>query len=205
MVFLHDTHLCAGNYLGSQTGHVLWNQRVYWHHSKTRLFCLREWLASWPERLRWNVCVGVNGIMLLVDYIVPCWLKCELLSRNNSSLYPADCWGKTCSWEVIQLSICSLKVYILYASWGANRSWIICVSQCICLTFRFIIHCCSANTCVHTLHHEYWKMNCEFIFFEYDSDSQPHNKMHNSHAVLLILYWRMLNPVILGSIRDFFM
>lgn len=204
MVSLYDTHLCAGNYLGSQTGHVLWNQRVYWQHSKTRLLCLQEWLASWPERLRWNVCVGVNGIMLLVDYIVPCWLKCELLSRDNSSLYPADCWGKPCSWEVIQLSICSLKVYILYASWGANRSWIICVSQCICLTFRFII-AQQTPVFIHCI------MNtAEWIVSLYSLNmTLTHSRTTRCTTAmlyyLLILYWRMLNPVILGSIRDFFM
>lgn len=58
------------------------------------------------------VCVwgGFNFIMLLVDDRLLHWLKCDELSKNNSSLYPAVCWGEICTWQLIELSICSSKL-----------------------------------------------------------------------------------------------
>lgn len=47
-------------------------------------------------------------------------------------------------------------------------------------------------------------MNCEFIFFEYDSDSQPHNKMHHSHAVLLVNFiLKNVEPSYFGIYKRF--
>lgn len=125
---------------------------------------------------------------MLIDCRLLRWLKCDELSRNNLSLYPAVCWGETCTWQLIELSICSLKVSILSTSeeqTGAELFTLL--SEDVVLLVSSFIIAQQAPVFIHCIINTA-KWICNFIFFECESDSQPHNDVHNSHAVLVVIY-----------------